>query len=87
MLDRLWKKCEPWLGSTSMDGSVASTITRAPATWPHETGTPSHGSELPHRPNPISRYGRPASTSRRFIASTWSAMARVCRASNPSGFT
>ena len=28
---------------------------RAPDTWPHSTGTPSHASELPQRPKPIRR--------------------------------
>ena len=63
-LERLWKKCEPWLGSTVMPAMLVSTIDRAPAMLDQSTGIPSHGSELPQRPKPMRRYGRPASTRR-----------------------
>ena len=54
-LVRLWKKWDPWLGSTFISGIEASTMALAPLTWLHVTGIPSHGSELPHRPNPMRR--------------------------------
>ena len=53
----LWKKCEPWLRSTFIDGSVASTMALAPPICDHSTGMPSHGSELPQRPKPIEQVG------------------------------
>ena len=48
---RFKKKWAPWLGSTSMPGSVDSTIAAAPEICPQLTGIPSQGSELPHLPN------------------------------------
>ena len=66
-------------------GRDASTRTFAPATSPQATGTPSHGSALPHRPKPMSTYGLPSETRARFLSATSAAIARERAASKRPG--
>ena len=82
-----WKKCVPWLGSILNPGIAVSTIIFASEMSLHTTGIPSHGSDEPHLPGPMSRYGEPSALSFSFNWDTSSAISRVNALSNESAGT